>query len=155
MKLWRLTRAPFVALDGKGAELHGARYAPAGHPVVSLASEAGLAVLVALRYQPRDLAGLPGDFVLGWTEVEAVPERVPDHDEAAVRAFVGEWLETRRSLLVAIRSRVLPEADVIYLNPLHPAAANVPALATRPFSFAECLHRPPMLDRFTRPPAGS
>ena len=55
MKLWRLTRAPFVALDGKGAELHGARYAPPRVPVVSLASEAGLAVLVALRYQPRDL----------------------------------------------------------------------------------------------------
>ena len=148
MKLWRLTRAPFVALDGKGAELHGARYAPAGHPVVSLASEAGLAVLVALRYQPADLQGLPGDFVLGWTEVDAVPERVPDPDEDTIRAFVGEWLGTRRSLACAIRSRVLPEADVIYLNPCHPDAARVPPLVTRPFDFAECLHRPPMLDAF-------
>ena len=148
MKLWRLTRAPFVALDGRGAELHGARYAPAGYPVVSLASEAGLAVLVALRYQPRDLVGIPDDFVLGWTEVDALPERVPDPDEDTIRAFVGEWLETKRSLTCAIRSRVLPEADVIYLNPRHSGAAQVPALTTRPFDFAECLHRPPMLDRF-------
>lgn len=148
MKLWRLTRAPFVALDGMGAELHGARYAPPGHPVVSLASEAGLAVLVALRYQPRDLAGIPDDFVLGWTEVDAAPERVPDPDEDTIRAFVGEWLETRRSLICAIRSRVLPEADVIYLNPRHPDAAHVPPLTTRPFDFAQCLHRPPMLDAF-------
>ena len=152
MKLWRLTRAPFVALDGKGAELHGARYAPPGAPVASLASEAGLAVLVALRYQPRnalaDLQGLPDDFVLGWTEADAMPERVPDPDEETIRAFVGEWLETRRSLLAAIRSRVLPEADVIYLNPLHPDAAKVPPLAIRPFSFAECLHIPPMLDTY-------
>ena len=148
MKLWRLTRSPFVALDGKGAELHGARYAPAGHPVVSLASEAGLAVLVALRYQPPDLAGIPDDFVLGWTEVDAMPERVPDPDEDTIRAFVGEWLETKRSLICAIRSRVLPEADVIYFNPLHPDAENVAPLTTRPFDFAECLHRPPMLDRF-------
>ena len=148
MKLWRLTRAPFVALDGRGAELHGARYAPAGHPVVSLASEAGLAVLVALRYQPRDLVGIPDDFVLGWTEVDAMPERVPDPDEETIRAFVGEWLETKRSLICAIRSRVLPEADVIYLNPRHPAAAQVAPLTTRPFDFAECLHRPPMLDSF-------
>lgn len=148
MRLWRLTRAPFVALDGKGAELHGARYAPAGHPVVSLASEAGLAVLVALRYQPADLQGIPDDFVLGWTEVEAQPERVPDPDEATIRAFVGEWLETKRSLLAAIRSKVLPETDVIYLNPRHPDAAKVAPLITRPFSFAECLHRPPMLDSF-------
>lgn len=148
MRLWRLTRAPFVALDGKGAELHGARYAPAGHPVVSLASEAGLAVLVALRYQPADLQGIPDDFVLGWTEVEAQPERVPDPDEATIRAFVGEWLDSKCSLLAAIRSKVLPETDVIYLNPRHPDAAKVAPLTTRPFSFAECLHRPPMLDSF-------
>ena len=148
MKLWRLTRAPFVALDGKGAELHGARYAPAGHPVVSLASEAGLAVLVALRYQPPDLVGIPDDFVLGWTEIDAMPERVPDLDEDTIRAFIGEWLETNRSLICAIRSRVLPEADVIYLNPRHPGAAKVAPLTTRPFDFAKCLHRPPMLDIF-------
>lgn len=148
MKLWRLTRAPFVALDGKGAELHGARYAPPGQPVVSLASEAGLAVLVALRYQPQDLAQAPGDFVLGWTEVDAVPVRVPDPDENTIRAFVGEWLETRRSLLAAVRSKVLPEADVVLLNPRHPDAASVCPLTCRPFSFADCLHRPPMLDRY-------
>ncbi|WP_309622004.1 RES family NAD+ phosphorylase [Novosphingobium sp.] len=150
MKLWRLTRVPYVALDGKGAELNGARYAPSGHPVVSLASEAGLAVLVALRYQPRDLVGLPDDFVLGWTEVDVVPERVPDPDEDTIRAFVGEWLDTQRSLTCAIRSRVLPEADVIYLNPRHPDAVRVAPLTTRPFDFAECLHRPPMLDRFSK-----
>ena len=149
MKLWRLTRAPFVALDGAGAMLNGARYAPAGVPVVSLASEAGLAVLVALRYQPRDLAGIPDDFVLGWTEVDAVPERVPDRDgEDAIRAFVGQWLESRRSLLAAVRSKVLPEADVVLLNPAHPGAVWVPPLVTRPFSFADCLHVPPMLGRY-------
>lgn len=152
MKLWRLTRAPFVALDGRGAELHGARYAPAGHPVVSLASEAGLAVLVALRYQPKnamgDLVGIPDDFVLGWTEVDAALVRVPDPDEETIRSFVGEWLESKTSLICAIRSRVLPEADVIYLNPRHPDAAQVPPLVTRPFDFAECLHTPPMLAKF-------
>jgi RES domain-containing protein len=152
MKLWRLTRAPFVALDGKGAELFGARYAPPGAPVVSLASEAGLAVLVALRYQPRDLTGIPDDFVLGWTEADAVPERVPDPDEETIRGFVGEWLESRRSLLAAVRSKVLPEADVVLLNPAHPDAARVPPLTTRPFSFAECLHTPPMLAAFKEQP---
>jgi RES domain-containing protein len=148
MKLWRLTRAPFVALDGKGAELNGVRYAPAGTPVVSFASEAGLAVLVALRYLPGDLADAPDDFVLGWTEVDALPARMADSDEALTRAAVQDWLSSRRSLLAAIRSKVLPEADVIYLNPRHPDAAGVPSLVTRPFSFAECLHSPPMLDRY-------
>lgn len=148
MKLWRLTRAPFVALDGAGALAKGTRYAPPGHPLVNLASEAGLAVLVALRYQPPDLQGIPEDFVLGWTEVDAVPERAPDPDEDTIRSFVGEWLESRRSLLCAVRSKVLPEADVVLLNPLHPDAAQVPPLTCRFFSFTECLHRPPMLERY-------
>ena len=144
MKLWRLTRAPYVALDGAGALEKGTRFAPPGHPVVSLASEAGLAVLVALRYQSADLHGIPDDFVLGWTAVNAVPERVPDPDKETIRAYVGQWLEERRSLLAAVRSRVLPEADVVLMNPLHPDAVSVPPLTTRPFSFAECLHVPPM-----------
>lgn len=149
MKLWRLTRVPFVALDGQGALLNGARYAPPGVPIVSLASEAGLAVLVALRYQPRDLVGIPDDFVLGWTEVDAEPERVPDDSgEDAIRAFVGAWLASRRSLLAAVCSKVLPEADVVLLNPAHPEAFRVAPLTIRPFSFAECLHVPPMLARY-------
>jgi hypothetical protein len=108
-----------------------------------------LAVLIALRYQPRDLQGIPDDFVLGWTEVDAVPERVPDQDgEDAIRAFVGEWLETGRSLLAAVPSRVLPEADVVLFNPAHRDASSVPPLTTRPFNFADCLHVPPMLARY-------
>ena len=152
MKLWRLTRAPFVALDGRGAELYGARYAPPGHPVVSFASEAGLAVLIALRYQPADPADAPDDLVLGWTAIDTAPERVTDHDEVKIRAIVREWLACCRSLFVAMPSKVLPEVDVIYMNPRHPDAAQVPPLTTRAFSFAECLHRPPMLDSYRSAP---
>jgi hypothetical protein len=35
------------------------------------------------------------------------------------------------------------------MNPLHPGAAEVAPLETRPFSFAECLHTPPMLGRYS------
>jgi hypothetical protein len=61
---------------------------------------------------------------------------------------VTSWLDERRSLLAAVRSQVLPEADVVLMNPLHPDAAGVPPLVARPFSFAECLHTPPMLARY-------
>ncbi len=157
MKLWRLTRIAHTALDGAGALRHGGRYSSPGRPVVPLASEAGAAVLVAMRYLPEIFAGglnaLEDEFVLGWTEADAVPERIPGAgDDVAVRAFVDEWLETRRSLLAAIPSAVLPEADVVLLNPLHPEAANVAPLTIRAFSFAECLHKPPMLDRFRSGP---
>jgi hypothetical protein len=113
-----------------------------------MASEAGLAVLVALRYLPVARDHWPQDFVLGWTEADAMPERVPDPDEDAIRGFVGEWLDSRRSLLAAVRSRVLPEADVVLFNPRHPDAARVAPLTTRPFSFDDCLHVPPMLEAY-------
>jgi RES domain-containing protein len=150
MQLWRLTRTGHTALDGAGAAKHGGRYSPPGAPVVNFASEAGLAVLVALRYLTGDPADAPDDYVLGWTDVDAVPERAPDAGgDEAIRTWVTCWLDERRSLLAAVRSQVLPEADVVLLNVLHPAAAHVRPLVTRPFSFADCLHTPPMLARYS------
>ena len=149
MRLWRLTRVGHTQLDGAGALKHGGRYSPPGAPVVNFASEAGLAVLVALRYLPADSADVPSDYVLGWTELDAIPERVDRTDaDETIRAWVTVWLDERRSLLAAMPSRVLPEADVVLMNPLHPDAHLVPPLVTRPFSFAECLHTPPMLAHY-------
>jgi len=145
VKLWRLTRSAHIALDGAGPRIFGARYTSPGRPVVNFASEPGLAVLVALRYLPRDLAGIHDDYVLGWTEIDAMPERLPD---TMTREIGDDWLDSGRSLVAAVASRVLPEADVVMMNPLHPDAARVPPLATRPFNFAECLHVPPMLGRY-------
>lgn len=117
--------------------------------MVSLASEAGLAVLVTLRYVLPNYMETDNDYLLGWTEVNAQPERVPDGlSRSATTAYVDDWLDTSRSLLLAVRSKVLPEADVILLNPHHPDANEVAPLTTRPFSFSECLHRPPMLDAY-------
>jgi len=156
MRLWRLTRAGHTALDGAGTLMHGGRYSPPGAPVVNFASEAGLAVLVALRYLPGNSADAPDDYVLGWIEIDAIPERPCDADgDDAIRDWVTDWLQERRSLLAAIRSKVLPEADVVLMNPLHPDAARVRPLVTRPFSFAECLHTPPMLARYSGESDGS
>lgn len=150
MRLWRLTRTGQTALDGAGTLRHGGRYSPPGVPVVNFASEAGLAVLVALRYLPGNPTDAQGDYVLGWTEIDAIPERVSDADGVdAIREQVADWLEERRSLLAAVRSQVLPEADVVLMNALHPDAVGVRPLVTRPFSFADCLHTPPMLARYS------
>jgi hypothetical protein len=148
-RLWRLTRTGQTALDGAGTLKHGGRYSPPGAPVVNFASEAGLAVLVALRYLPGNPADAPEDYVLGWTQIDSVPEGAPDADDDAIRYWVTDWLQERRSLLAAVRSRVLPEADVVLMNALHPDADLVRPLVTRPFSFAECLHTPPMLARYS------
>ena len=156
MRLWRLIRAGYEALDGAGAARLGTRYSSPGQPVVSLASEAGLAVLVVLRYLPKivggDLDGVDGDYMLGWTDADATPARIAGKDDAEIRLQVDSWLADQRTLLAAISSRVLPEADVLLMNPLHRDAARVPPLTTRPFSFADCLHVPPMLERYRETP---
>ncbi|MCJ2183888.1 RES family NAD+ phosphorylase [Novosphingobium sp. 1949] len=163
MKLWRLVRADRAALDGAGARLHGGRYFSAGHAIVSLASEPGLAVLIAARYwlAGRDLASrdrVSGDpagpgYALGWTEVDAEAERLggdldSDFEGTRRKGEVDRWVASRRSLLLALRSAVLPEADVVLLNAEHPQAARVAPLTLRPFRFEDCLHRPPMYDAF-------
>lgn len=145
MKLWRLTRAPFVALDGSGPAQHGARWTSPGLPVVNFASEAALAVLVVLRYLPRDLIGIDQDYLLGWTHSDSEPEYLAyDPAPDVKRARGDEWLSSGRSLFARVTSAVLPEASIIMMNPLHPAAANVPALTLRPFSFAASLTLPPL-----------
>jgi RES domain-containing protein len=143
MKLWRLFRAPFAALDGSGPEKHGARWTSPGLPVVNFASEPGLAVLVVLRYLPRDLAGIDQDYLLGWTESAITPERLPyDPDPIIKRQRGDDWLQSGRSLFAAVTSAVLPEEDIIMMNPRHRDALTLPPLITRPFSFEDCLSLP-------------
>jgi RES domain-containing protein len=150
MRVWRLIRTGQTALDGAGTLKHGGRYSPPGAPVVNFASEAGLAVLIAMRYLPGGPADAADDYVLGWTDIPSTPKRISDAaGDDAIRERVTEWIQERRSLLAAVRSRVLPEADVVLMNALHPDAAGVPPLVSRPFSFAECLHTPPMLAHYS------
>ena len=143
VRLWRLTREPFAALDGSGPEKHGARWVSPGFPVINFATEPGLAVLVVLRYLPRDLRGIDKDYVLGWTNVGAEPERLPFvEDQEEKRRLGDEWLRSGRSLLAAVRSAVLPESDIVMMNPRHCDFAKVQPLTTRPFDFEQCLSLP-------------
>lgn len=143
MKLWRLTRAPFVTLDGSGPERHGARWVSPGRPVVNFASEPGLAVLVVLRYLPRDLAGIEEDYVLGFTQINAEPESLAyTEDQTEKRRIGDEWLASGRSLLASVQSAVLPEAQIVMMNPAHPDAQYVRPLTTRPFDFRQTLSLP-------------
>ncbi len=143
MRLWRLTREPFVALDGMGAATKGARWTSPGHPVVNFTADPALAVLIALRYVPQGLSGSDSDYVLGWTQIDAEPERLPFvKHQSDKRAIGDDWLRSGRSLLAIVQSAVLPECDLVLMNPRHHAAAIVRPLTTRPFDFAQCLHLP-------------
>lgn len=150
MKLWRLTRTPYLSLDGSGPEKHGARWTSPGHPIVNFASEPGLAVLVVLRYLPRDLQGVDDDHVLGWTETTLTPLRLPYTPDALEKRALGDaWIKRGEHLFAAVQSAVLPEADIIMMNCAHPLASTIAPLITRPFSFAQTMALP-SLDAPTR-----
>ena len=140
MRLWRLTRSGRTALDGAGTLKHGGRYSPPGVPVVSFASEAGLAVLggsaIPAVSQPMRRMTTCSVGLRSTRLRKRGPLTVADD---AIREWVTDWLKARRSLLAAVHSQVLPEADIVLMNALHPDAAHVKPLVTRPFSFAECL----------------
>jgi RES domain-containing protein len=156
MKLWRLARDPHTAFGGAGAQAKGGRYVSAGRPVVHCASEAGLAVLVALRYVLDDKALFAAEHFLCHVEVQAVPDRMPDGlTDRQIKAHADAWLATGDSMLMAIRSAVLPEGDVILLNPRHRDAGQVGPMVWRPFRFSDCLHRPPILDAYRGGPGAS
>jgi hypothetical protein len=72
--------------------------------VVNFASEAGLAVLVALRYLPGDPADAPDDYVLGWTEIDAIPDRVrgADGDDANRDSWTGRLVRRLRGTHTAL-----------------------------------------------------
>jgi len=120
MKLWRLTRKPYLALDGLGPKQHGARWTSSGHAVVNFASEAALSVLVVLRYLPNDLKDIDQDYMLGFIEINIEAERLEYTVDPIIKKQRGDdWLLSGRSLFAAVTSAVLPEADVIMMNPLH------------------------------------
>ena len=147
MKLWRLARKPFLKLDGAGPEKHGGRWSSPGLPVVNFASEPGLAVLVVLRYLPRDLEGIDQNYFLGWTKVDEKPEYLPFVELPDEKRRIGDdWLQSGRTLLASVKSAVLPEASIVMMNPQHPNAALVSPLEARSFRFEDCLNLPPFPD---------
>jgi hypothetical protein len=102
-----------------------------------------------LRYVPANPQTFDAEFVLRSTTISQEAERVPHELTGDGKvAFVDAWAAERRSLIVAVRSAVLPEVDIILMNPLHLRASDVAPLCIRPFRFAECLQRAPMLERY-------
>lgn len=148
MKLWRLTQSRYAGIDGQGTALYGSRYAPPGTPMVNFADEAGLAVLVALRYSMAEASLDQHDYVLGWTIVDDKPMPISETDDDKIRDWVMQWLQSKQSLLSILPSKVLPEANIVLMNPLHPSAKIIPPMTYRSFRFSDTLHRPPMLDQY-------
>jgi RES domain-containing protein len=143
--VWRITRAPFQALDGEGARLYGGRWSPEGVAVVYTSTTLALAALeylvhVDLQDVPGDLVAmrirLPDEVSLQRVRVSDLPPdwtEVPDHP-ACVR--IGEeWAGAARTAALRVPSAIVPEEYSVLINPEHPEARRMEVVHTRLFGF--------------------
>lgn len=144
MRVWRIAREVYPLLDGEGSRRWGGRWNSPGTPMVYTASSSALAVLESLvardeEDMPEDLIlatlRVPDDTLIERVEIETLPTdwQAPLHERC--RSIGDEWAASRRSLILAVPSAVLPEETNYLLNPLHPAGRKCKVVASRRFAF--------------------
>lgn len=145
MILYRIARALHQELDGEGARRSGGRWNSPGTPVVYAS---GTRALAALEYLVHiDVDEVPDDLVLMSVSVpdelavEDVPDDVvdPRHRSDAERGVGDSWVQSERTAVLSVPSRLIPEERNYVLNPQHDAASMVRVVGVRRFVFDERL----------------
>jgi RES domain-containing protein len=149
MRVWRVARQLYSALDGEGARRAGGRWNSPGIPVVYASSTLSLAILELLVHTdpdliPRDLYGfeiqVPGSLASETLDLGTLPSNwrdIPNHP--ACRAVGDDWLQRRRQAILGVPSAVVPEELNYLINPAHPDAGSIRVVRSRAFSFDERL----------------
>jgi RES domain-containing protein len=147
MLVWRICKEEQVAdaFDGVGAEKHGGRWNQKGDRMVYASSSLSLAALeifVHLEFNaaPADLhsvaAMIPDDASSEELSVADLPKYWRDYPAPLRLKEIGSaWLRERRSFVLIVPSAVNPDEKNILLNPLHPEAATISNIRSKPFHF--------------------
>lgn len=145
LELWRITREAYSALDGEGARLYGARWSPRGTPAVYAASHLSLSALEYLVHidaedAPDDLVAIRVSIPDDATELAYGPASLPagwqqSPSPPRCQAIGSAWAKHGKHLLLRIPSVLVPEESNVLMNPMHPDAAKVQVIGSRPFSY--------------------
>ena len=145
MRLYRLCRAPFRALDGEGARLYGGRWNSPGRPVVYASTTLSLAALEYLIHvdaadAPSDLVALtvelPDEVDVERVEAAGLPAGWEQAPEPQACKDIGDaWLVAGRALALRVPSAPIPEEENVLLDVRHPDAQRVRIVAERPFFY--------------------
>jgi RES domain-containing protein len=138
MIVFRICKAPHVALDGEGARLYGGRWNNAGNPAVYTSAHLSLATLEYLVHVDAD--NLPIDLV--WLEIEVPDTASLVHfsgttapNEIAAAKDGDNWLAGGTSLGFMVPSAVLSVETNLILNPRHSEMSSVRTLGISAFQF--------------------
>jgi RES domain-containing protein len=138
------TRHAANALSGEGSRLFGGRWNPPGLSAVYLAESRALAALEILVHSRMDV------IRLNWSLVEVeVPESLIETPVSAdlpaawdiqpkslaARSFGEEWLRNRSNVGLRLPSAVIPEENVLLLNPNSPCITEIRVSPPRRFPF--------------------
>jgi len=135
MRVYRVCRAPYAALDGEGARRTGGRWNSLGTAVVYAAEHPARAVLEILVHSdtPADL--FPDDYVVARLNVPDDAILTEDANLSSDTAALGDaWVRRGLSLALSVRSAVAPLSRNVLLNPAHPRMSDVRAETPIPWS---------------------
>lgn len=148
MRAWRLATSLHPPLSGEGAALRGGRWNSVGTSVVYASSHLSLALVELLVH--LDSLDLPGNLV-AW-EIE-FPDILLDElertklprgwraDLRVTRAIGDEWVESARSMALAVPSAVVVREANILLNPGHTRWTDLKVVTEEPFELDPRLAR--------------
>ena len=139
--VWRLASGRYSPLDGRGARLVGGRWNSSGHDAIYTSESLALCLAESLVHiigpLPRNYLSFKinvPDDAIEILDISSLESRWEDN-LVYTRSLGDEWLESRRSLALAVPSIVLPDSTNFILNPLHPRSAELSIVAQRPFKF--------------------
>ncbi|MDZ7843928.1 MAG: RES family NAD+ phosphorylase [Anaerolineales bacterium] len=133
---WRITKQRYAdqAFSGEGAELVGGRWNTPGTRLVYTASSISMAILEVLVHLQRTStlsayvvipAVFPQDLV-DELVITDLPEGWDAYPSPALTQQIGdEWVQSQRSLILAVPSVVVPLERNYLINPGHPDADQI------------------------------
>ena len=143
---WRIVPADkaAVAFDGEGARIYGGRWNPVGVPMVYASEHESLAALeVRVHIDKTSMRKLYKSFAFHFEEglLEVFPTSGLPQDwkqeppPSSLQSTGGDWVRSRRSVILAVPSVIIPGERNYLINPRHPDFSKLRIDRARDFAF--------------------
>jgi RES domain-containing protein len=149
MRLWRISE--YADLSGQGGMIASGRWHSRGRPIIYAADHPAPAMLEMLVRFGLGTAVSPVRFQLIAMDVDdaASIQRLSEADldpawktrTADTRAIGDAWLESVASLMLVVPSALVPRADNVLINPVHPDISRAAVVETMRVTLDERLLR--------------